>query len=191
MNSRMTMAFVSLFVASEIASACGGGSSSLARGGRFATGSSGLVRSPISSPLVSSVTAQSMRMNMARQAAIAQARAYHAQMRPIRIEKANRMREQKIAQREARAQIRIAKLEENKRKQQEFLADARTWTDSTGKHTLVAILEDANGWGVKLRKQDGGHVNVPHKRLSSSDRAWVAYEIEKADRDNRFMIAGL
>ena len=176
-----------LICTTEMAVACGGGGRS---GSGFSSRSlDGGVRT-VGVPMVSPIAAQTARFNMARQAAIAQTNAYNAAMRPIRLAKANRIRQQKLAQRQARAEIRIAKLEAKRRYQQEFLAKARTWTDSTGKHTVTAILADANDWGVRLKKEDGSFVNVAYDRLSSPDQVWVA-SVRGDDSKNGVMLARL
>lgn len=113
-------------------------------------------------------------INMARQATTAQVRAYNARMMPIRIANAKKARDEKLALRESRTQSRLAKLESQKQKQQAFLAGARTWTDRSGKFTLVAVLVDVSGSQVQLTKEDGSTVRVPLSRLSSADQTLIA-----------------
>lgn len=140
--------------------------------------------------MMQAVAMQSAQFSMARQTAVAQANAYNARMHPIRLAKANRMREQRLAFRNARKEIRIAKLEAQRQQEREFLVKARRWTDSTGNHEIVAILADANAWGVKLQKKDGSTVNVPMEKLSSPDQTMVASVIANGI-DNGVMLAGL
>lgn len=180
-----------LICSSEFASACGGGGSGskLARGS-FGGGVPLVSASPVANPMFQAVAMQNARFSMARQAAVAQANAYNARMRPVRIANANRVRQERLAMREARKEIKIAKLQSQQREQQEFLAKARTWTDRTGKHKVVAVLADANAWGVKLQKKDGTTVNVPMQRLSSPDQTVVAAALVEGI-DNGVMLAGL
>ncbi|MCG8649058.1 MAG: hypothetical protein MI861_04460 [Pirellulales bacterium] len=126
----------------------------------------------------------SSQLRMAKQTAIIQAAAYNASVRPIRIANATRVREAKLAGREARKEARFAKLEEQRQlerqrqaESQEFLMKARRWTDSTGKHELMAVLVYASSWGVTLLKQDGTGVHVPMHRLSRNDQQYVDYHV--------------
>jgi septal ring factor EnvC (AmiA/AmiB activator) len=134
---------------------------------------------------------QSAQFNMARQAASARAAAYNAQMRPVRLANASRVRAEKIARRTARTEFRIAKLEAAKKEQQAFLAKARTWTDSTGSHRVLAVLVDATDVAVKLRKQDGDVIAVPLERLSSPDQSWVASAVDEKRGEKAVMLVSL
>jgi hypothetical protein len=53
------------------------------------------------------------------------------------------------------------------------LAQARTWTDNTGKHTIEAEFVEVTDGGVRVRKTDGGLIVVPLGRLSQADRQHV------------------
>ena len=176
----------------QYADACGGGG----RGGKIAFGgrSSGFDRSPIVSnfsPQNQMIAMAQGQINMARQAAAMQAIAYNNQMRPIRMANAARVRQMKIARREARKTIMLAKLEQKRRVEQEFLARSRSWTDSTGEYQVTAVLADANDWGVKLRKADGSFVTVPMNRLSVPDQTWVVQMATPTPNTDRTMFAGL
>ncbi len=180
-----------LICSSELVSACGG----VGSGARIARGSFGggvpiVSAAPAANPMFAAIAMQNAQFAMARQAAIAQANAYNARMRPVRLANASRVRQQRLAMREARKEIRIAKLEAQRHEEQEFLAKARTWTDVTGNHQVIAVLADANAWGVKLQKKDGSTVNVPMERLSSPDQTVVAAVIARGI-DNGVMLAGL
>lgn len=148
----LPIAVAILICSSELASACGGGlkSGGLARG-RFGGGVP-IVATPMANPMFQRIAMQSAQFSFARQAAVAQANAYNARMYPVRLAKANQIRQQRLAFRESRKEIRLAKLEAQRQQEREFLAKARTWTDATGNHKVVAILADANAWGVKLQK---------------------------------------
>ncbi|NND98014.1 MAG: hypothetical protein HKN47_11865 [Pirellulaceae bacterium] len=190
--SVLATSILSLLVC-EAAVACGGSGGGLnsgsSRGLQFARSSQGGMSrcGPSSSP-ASGVLAMQRQHNLLRQQSAAQIANYHAKMKPLRIARATKMREDKVAAREARSQIRIAKLEAKKREQQSFLAKARTWRDQSGEFELQAILVDANGWGVKLRKQTGAMVNVPIDRLSSSDQSYVARVIADRIQDGAMFV---
>ncbi|MFK8115130.1 MAG: SHD1 domain-containing protein [Rubripirellula sp.] len=170
----------------EVSVACGGsGQSSQASSSSFRGGNASGITSRY--PTTSPIAMQAARANMARQATLAQTRAYNAQMMPTRIANANKVRAEKAALRESRAQTRIAKMESRQREQQQFLAKARTWTDRSGKFEIVAILADATDRHVKLTKQDGTHISVPINRLCSDDRSYVDAEMH----EQRIMLASL
>lgn len=48
--------------------------------------------------------------------------------------------------------------------------EERTWTDSTGKHKVVARFVELDGTTVVLRREDGKTVRVPLSRLSDTDQ---------------------
>jgi len=54
-----------------------------------------------------------------------------------------------------------------------YADDFRTWTDSTGKHKTVAILQSVKEGNVVLLKASGQYVTVPIDRLSSEDQLWI------------------
>lgn len=54
------------------------------------------------------------------------------------------------------------------------VAEVRTWTDSSGKHTTEAELVSVDDDAVKLRRTDGTLVTVPLKKLSEADQKFVA-----------------
>ncbi len=93
MKSILALAVVFLVGTLEFATACGGGSNSLAGRGKsagdFVTGS-------LVSPMSRAVAMQTAQINMARQAAAASAAAYSAQMRPVRLANASRVRAKKL-----------------------------------------------------------------------------------------------
>jgi len=57
------------------------------------------------------------------------------------------------------------------------LAEVRTWTDVTGKHTIEAELISATPTEVTLRRADGKEVKLPLAKLSPADRALVKKQI--------------
>ncbi len=168
--------------------ACGGSEKFASRGSFGVPVAS--VGVPMVNPMSRGMAVQQAQFAMSRQAAYAQAAAYNARMQPIRYANANRARQERLAHREARKEVRLAKLEAKRQAEQIFLAKARTWTDSTGNHQVVAILADANAWGVKLQKQDGSTVNVPMENLSSPDQSVAAAFIARG-MGNGVMLAGL
>ncbi len=196
----MRFLLVSAFVFSasifQSADACGGGGHKSASEGGLAGFSKHAVPSfaAPATPRNQMVAIPVGQITAARQAATIQAIAYNARMRPIRIANAARVRAAKLASREARKTIMLAKLERDRheqREKQEFLARARRWTDSTGQHQVLAILADANQWGVKLRKSDGSFVNVPMNRLSNPDQTWVALKATPTTIKGQTMLARL
>ena len=50
----------------------------------------------------------------------------------------------------------------------------RSWTDITGKHTLVAVLLGVEKGMAKLRKSDGTELEVPLEKLCQADQEWIA-----------------
>jgi SLA1 homology domain 1, SHD1 len=52
-------------------------------------------------------------------------------------------------------------------------ADARLWTDSSGRYTLEANLVAANDTSVVLQRADHELVSIPLDKLSEADRAYV------------------
>ncbi|NQU23711.1 MAG: trypsin-like peptidase domain-containing protein [Candidatus Nealsonbacteria bacterium] len=61
---------------------------------------------------------------------------------------------------------------------QELETGSRTWTDSTGKHTVVATFEKIEDGKVYLKKKDGESVDLPLARLSEADRL-LAEKLQK------------
>ena len=53
------------------------------------------------------------------------------------------------------------------------LASARTWTDSTGNHTVEAEFVDLKDGKVRLKKEDGKTITIPIERLSEADQEFV------------------
>ena len=49
----------------------------------------------------------------------------------------------------------------------------RRWTDSTGKHKVLAIFRGVASGKVTLEKSDGSKVTLPLERLSEADQKWV------------------
>lgn len=58
-------------------------------------------------------------------------------------------------------------------------AEVRTWTDSTGRFTIVAELLDIRGEIAVLRRTDGEISHVPLSRLSQADRQYLSNLIFK------------
>ncbi len=54
--------------------------------------------------------------------------------------------------------------------------ELRTWSDSSGKHTVDAELVEIIDGVVKLKGIDGRSIKVPLERLSKSDRDWLKAE---------------
>ncbi len=71
------------------------------------------------------------------------------------------------------------------------MAKARTWTDSSGSHEVLAVLVDATDVAVKLRKQDGDVIAVPLERLSTSDQSWVASAVGDKRGEKAVMLVSL
>ena len=53
------------------------------------------------------------------------------------------------------------------------MALARTWTDSTGKHTVEAEFIDMKDGKVRLKKEDGKTITIPIEKLSDEDQQFV------------------
>jgi len=53
------------------------------------------------------------------------------------------------------------------------LADARTWTDKTGRHKIEAELVGVDSGVVRLRTVSGKVISFPVDRLSKADRKWL------------------
>jgi hypothetical protein len=51
--------------------------------------------------------------------------------------------------------------------------EPRTWTDTTGKFTVKAVLEKVDAGTVVLRKTDGAQIEVPIEKLCSGDRQYL------------------
>lgn len=189
MKRLLVLAVIFTLTSYQDADACGGGGSGVsslaAYGGRSV---SFVYYVPSVNPLALQQSQYQAQYCRARQAASARAAAYKARMQPIRLANARRIRAEKLALREARIEKRLAKLEAAEREQQAFLAEARTWVDTTGEYQVLAILVDANDWGVKLKKKDGSTVNVPIGQLSSSDRVYVASVIKRDDQKGILLV---
>jgi Skp family chaperone for outer membrane proteins len=52
-------------------------------------------------------------------------------------------------------------------------AKRRTWTDSTGKHTIEAEFKGVAAGKVKLLKADGETITIALDKLSDEDQAWI------------------
>ena len=52
-------------------------------------------------------------------------------------------------------------------------AQQRTWTDNTGKHRTQAEFVKRKGHTVVLKKANGNTIQMPLKRLSTSDQAYI------------------
>ncbi len=53
------------------------------------------------------------------------------------------------------------------------VAFTRTWTDSTGKHTVEGEFVDLKDGTVRLKKEDGKTITIPIETLSEADRDFV------------------
>ncbi len=53
------------------------------------------------------------------------------------------------------------------------LSGPRTWTDSTGKYTVVAELLEINNEQVRLKKLSGSVITVPMTKLSDADQRFI------------------
>jgi len=60
--------------------------------------------------------------------------------------------------------------------QREQVKKLRTWTDSTGKHTVEAEFVDVTDGNVRLRTEEGRMINIPLERLSEADQEFVRGE---------------
>ena len=60
-------------------------------------------------------------------------------------------------------------------------APARTWTDSTGKHTIEAELIDVRDGKVRLKKENGNVITLPVDKLSEADRKYLDELEAKSD----------
>lgn len=49
----------------------------------------------------------------------------------------------------------------------------RTWTDSTGKHTIEAKFRGMAAGKVRLNKHDGNTIQLPFEKLSDEDQKWI------------------
>lgn len=54
------------------------------------------------------------------------------------------------------------------------LADTRTWTDSTGRFSVEASLEEVRDDEVILKRADGTLITVPRARLGAADRRYLS-----------------
>ena len=182
MRILIALTIVASFCLHQQAVACGGGSSRSS-----GNGSRGSLASLGSQDRV--LANAGMQLNAMRQRAAIQAAERNAKLQPIRLANAQRVRAEKVARREARKQVMLAKMEAKKRETAEFLANARTWTDSSGDYETQAVFVDANESLVRMRKQDGAVVDVPINRLSSPDRIWIATNVRPTG-SNAVMLAG-
>lgn len=55
-----------------------------------------------------------------------------------------------------------------------FADESRTWTDSTGKFTIVGKIASNDGKTVKIEKSDGKTVSIPIDKLSKADQQYLA-----------------
>jgi len=58
-------------------------------------------------------------------------------------------------------------------------AESRTWTDSSGKHTVDAEFVDLDGTAVRLRRPSGQVISIPLNRLCEEDREYVRQQTEQ------------
>jgi len=61
------------------------------------------------------------------------------------------------------------------------VASARTWTDSTGKHTVEAEFVDLKGGKVRLKKANGSTLSITLDKLSSADQEYVRNQTKRGD----------
>ena len=54
-----------------------------------------------------------------------------------------------------------------------FAQEERTWTDSTGKFTVEAVLVEFDGKNIKLKKSDNRVVTLPLEKLSDVDQQYI------------------
>lgn len=190
MNTRteLVIAVAASLILAETALACGGGGGSQSIPGR--SGPTGLLT--FGTGFTPTQAAASQFSQALRQRSISAARLaqYNASLRAARLANAERTRQERIAKRETRAATRLAKLDAERNARQSFLANARTWTDSSGRYSLSAALVGSDEQSVRLKKADGSTVHVPHQRLSVSDRIWLASR-KDARGDNGEMLASL
>ena len=90
---------------------------------------------------------------------------------------AERARKVLEERKEAEAERAKAKAEhariEAQRKAAAEAAKWRTWTDSTGTHTIEAKFDGIALGNVKLVKKDGTAIRVPLEKLSQEDQEWI------------------
>ncbi|MCC9607232.1 hypothetical protein LOC68_13830 [Blastopirellula sp. JC732] len=55
-----------------------------------------------------------------------------------------------------------------------FSQEARTWTDSTGKFTIVGKLASHDDKSIRIEKSDGQVISVPLDKLSTADQTFIA-----------------
>jgi hypothetical protein len=60
-------------------------------------------------------------------------------------------------------------------------APARTWTDSTDKHSIEADLVDVRDGTVRLKKENGNVITLPVEKLSDEDQKFLKEEEAKSD----------
>ena len=87
-------------------------------------------------------------------------------------------------------QISDAPAVENPRNQSEPKRELRTWTDLSGRFSVVAEIVSANKETVTLRKSSGQTLKVLIKRLSEGDRAYAAYFAAKKHNPKAKLILG-
>ena len=56
----------------------------------------------------------------------------------------------------------------------------RTWTDSSGRHTVKAAFLELRDDNVRLKKENGDVIQVPLNKLSEADREAAKKLMEKA-----------
>lgn len=178
MRNTISLSLALCLLVSTVASACGPGefNGGLARGGGFKGDFARYGGFNPNQFAVQRYGAQQQMMAAARQQFALQAAARRARMKPIRMAKAMQMRQDVLAKREVLRTELLAKREARQRAEAEFLASARTWIDSTGKHNVTAQFVMYENGAVKLKRSDGKVITVPMKKLSLGDIAWVQVE---------------
>lgn len=72
-----------------------------------------------------------------------------------------------------RSQLIIRKSDLKKLRIKAARSEKRTWTDSSGKHTLEAIMSSRTATHVTLLREDGKEVTLPIEKLSAVDQKWL------------------
>src|SRR5690606_19632052 len=57
----------------------------------------------------------------------------------------------------------------------------RTWTDSSGRYTIQALLLEVAAQSAVLETAQGNTVRVPLEKLSEADRAYIARQVRSID----------
>ncbi len=60
-----------------------------------------------------------------------------------------------------------------KRREEVEAVKWRTWTDSSGEHTIEAKFAGMTAGKVKLVKRDGSTTQLPLEKLSADDQEWI------------------